>query len=423
MSQPQPLEFMRVHVPAGRLTDVPLGDGRYVPMSAREFEEGIARLSAGRPATVDTALEPPFGPLATAARYVLSLADDGSLAGNVSFDVGPAGGGNGQIVVPREMPLGTLDVRSGSMKTAAGLGAAVLYGRRDGSMAVATPEAGTYTCEFRRAAEPGTDDVPRFSLPLVPSLSSSITLRLPRGIRPVFVGAAAARELPPAADVQAASGQAANGGPTASAITWRIDTGPRGTIEVVLVADERPAPAVAVWTDMGVHGSQSSLDVRVQPRTPWLAGQLRLEKDPETRVTRVAVAADGMHDVAAAWTVADEGRTLVIELPPQCVGTRLPLVVTAVAPVAGQATPLPMIHAMAASWAGGGIVIRVAPSLAVAALEPTRCMVVPPEAAARWPLSAAHEAVGHEPAPRTAGEAEAAATKEGQWRQRGQCRS
>jgi hypothetical protein len=43
----RPLEFIRVHVPNGRLADVPLGDERYVPMSAREFEDGMTRLGAG----------------------------------------------------------------------------------------------------------------------------------------------------------------------------------------------------------------------------------------------------------------------------------------------------------------------------------------------------------------------------------------
>ena len=74
----KPLAFTRVHVPAGRLSDIPVGTTRYVPMSAREFEEGITRLSAGRPGERGEATEPALSSLADAARYQISLADDGS---------------------------------------------------------------------------------------------------------------------------------------------------------------------------------------------------------------------------------------------------------------------------------------------------------------------------------------------------------
>jgi hypothetical protein len=84
----RPLEFIRVHVPNGRLADVPLGDERYVPMSAREFEDGMARLGAGDAWRADRGEPPPSAPLATAARYVIEPTADGGLEGSMEFDVG-----------------------------------------------------------------------------------------------------------------------------------------------------------------------------------------------------------------------------------------------------------------------------------------------------------------------------------------------
>ena len=393
---PQPLEFMRVHVPAGRLSDVPLGGGRYVPMSVREFEDGLVRLSAREPDAADHVLDPAVSPLATASRYAVALADDGSLTGTVSFDVGWFTGGKSGgaftgssvpvVGLSREMPLGTLGVRAGTMQTAAGMGAAVVYGHTNGGMAVATPEAGTYTCDFRHVAEPGTGDAPRFVLPLVPALSSSITLRLPRGIRPVFIGTVGSWEQVTAADMQPPT---ENSPEEEETLAWRLDVGPRESVEITLAAHSSAAPRLSLWTNIGIHGRQSLLSVIVQPMTPWPPGQLRLEKDAEVLVTQVAVVAVGSRDVVseASWTLLEDGRTLAIDLPAACIGSLASLAVSAVAPVPGPVGPLPMIHAAATDWAGGGIAIHVAPSLSVLSVEPIHCLVVPPEAATHWPLS------------------------------------
>ena len=146
-----PLEFTRIHVPAGRLSDIPLGATRYVPMSAREFEEGIAKLSSGRPGGAGGVVEPAVTLLADSARYQISLADDGNLVGRASFAIGSSGqataaGRGQQFGIAREMPLGSLEVRSVTISTVAGTGEAVVFGRRDGTLAVAIAEAGTCTC-------------------------------------------------------------------------------------------------------------------------------------------------------------------------------------------------------------------------------------------------------------------------------------
>lgn len=395
----QSFEFTRIHVPAGRLSDIPLGTTRYVPMSAREFEEGVARLSAEGSGSSGRAVEPLLIPLADAARYSIARAADGSLVGTVSFDVGgfaEAAGGSRlpRGGMPREMPLGRLDVRSGSMRTAAGMGEAVVFGRRDGSLAMATPEPGTYSCEFRSAAVAQTDAATRFSLPLLPALSSSITVTLPRGIRPVMQGdVRVGNAIEPTADAVDSD----SAGPfVPETVTWRIETGPRQTLEMILLVDGRPAPMLSTWTLVGIRGRQSSLAVLVQPMTPWLPGRVRLEKDASILVTSVT----SMTSVAAglgqpvlesevSWTLAADGTMLLIDLPPASVGSREPLLITAVAPITDRGATLPLLRPLAEAWAGGGITIDVATSLSLASIELEQCVVVPPEVAARWPLPTA----------------------------------
>ena len=397
----RPIEFTRVHVPVGRLSDIELGSARYVPMSAKEFEEGIARLSGDGQEDRRDIVQPSLQPLADAACYRVSRADDGSLEGTVSFDVGgfaeaSGGGRSPRFGLAREMPLGTLEVRSGAMRTGAGMGEAVFFGRRDGTVAVLTPDAGTYTLDFRCVALPGADSMPRFSIPLVPALSSSITLQLPAGVEPVVGGDLRARpldEAPQAGSTESFVRQ------EAATVAWRIDTGPRETLELSLVADDAPSPMLSMWTAVGIHGRQSLLHVQVQPMTPWLHGKIRIEKDAAVLVTQVA--AGGVQDRLdeASWTVIDGGTAVSIDLPPRHIGGRAPLVIEAVAPVAEHAAPLPRLRLPADVWAGGGIAIQIAPSLTLSSIQLEQCLVVPPQVATRWPLPATTQASTGEPAP------------------------
>jgi hypothetical protein len=383
------IEFTRVHVPVGRLSDIQLGTSRYVPMSAREFEEGIARLSAGGQSGRRDTAGPAMQPLADAARYRMSRAEDGSLVGTVSFDVGgfaEASGGNRfpRFGFAREMPLGSLEVRSGSMRTGAGMGEAVVFGRRDGTLAMATPDAGTYTGDFRCAAVPGADDTPRFSLSLVPALSSSITLQLPPGVQPVVGGDLRVRQV--AVGLEAVSSETSVRQQPAT-VAWQIETGPRQTLELSLVADDAPPPMLSLWTAVGIHGRQASLHVHVRSMTPWTHGTIRIEKDAAVLVTQVTAGGPQDAEDETSWTVVDGGTAVVVNLPPRRIGGLAPLLIKAVAPVAA-AAPLPLLRAPAEAWAGGGIAVQIAPSLTLSSIDLEQCLVVPPEVASRWPLPA-----------------------------------
>ena len=109
-------------------------------------------------------------------------------------------------------------------------------------------------------------------------------------------------------------------------------------------------------------------------------------------MTQVAVGnADHAADEAsdeASWSVAEEGAAILIDVPQRCIGERMPIMIEAVAPIGDHAAPLPLLRAPADAWAGGGIAIQTAASLTLSSIELERCLVVPPEVAARWPLPA-----------------------------------
>jgi hypothetical protein len=376
---PQTLEFRRVHVPSDRLTEVPLGGGRYVPMSANEFEDGIARLSRRHGGAGPQTLSA-LRATADIARYDLSL-EGGRFSGTVSFDVGAFATADMSGAGLRELPLGDLDIRAGTMRTASGTGEAVIFGRQDGMLAVATPEPGVYTCTFQLLLEPAVGAHQRVLVPLVPALSSTVDLWLPSALRPVVVGGGVTVVPVPGEDRDRAA---------ASGTGWRIETGPRDALEILLLPRESAEQQLAAWTTVSIRGREATITVCLRPSAPWLPAPVRLRKGPEVVVTQVALGDDaaGVATDDVSWRVADDGRGLVVDLPGRAVGGQQPVVVSAVTPLGPRGGPLPLVRVEDAAWSGGGIEIRIASALSLASIDLRHALVVPPEAAARWPLLA-----------------------------------
>lgn len=357
----RPLTFMRVHVPRGAIADVPLGDERYVPMSLREFEQAVAAPEIDRAAADASAL-----PLvADAARYEVTVAADGAINGTLEFEIDTGLSG--------EMPLGTLGVTRAEALTAAGTGEVVVFGRGDGSFAIPIRQPGTYRCVWNATATGGMAETR--SLPLVPAVRSTVTLRLPAGVRPIVRGAKA-NPLEPGA--------------------WRVEVGPAASLEVMLVATDRDPPGLAVWTDVLIRGRQALLSARVMPAAAWTEDVVALEKDSALEVTRVFVP-EREADAAArelVWSESPDRSVVSITLPATAAGTLQSVVVEAVAAFDSAAkgnaaaTPLPLIRAPRPRWAGGGIVLRLAQDLSLAKIEFDECLAVTPEVAAGWPVAA-----------------------------------
>lgn len=355
------LEFLRVHVPQGRLRDVPLGDTRYVPMSPREFEAAVAR-SAGA-----VAGRTPGATVIAVSRVAVALGGNGSLSGTVSFvlDADTA-----RRV--REVPLGPLDVGRGWLRTEGGTGDVVLFGRAEAA-ALATPEAGTYECEFSCGPETGNPD--RYRLPLIPAVAHDVTVSLPADRRLVTFGPAARRAVitrEPAAD---------GTGPAA----WKIAVGPADWIGIAVVSDAADdLPTISAWTTVDVQGRQARMTTALRPSSAWLARELIVDKDPATHVLRVTV--DGLDEPIECAAAAD-GRSATIVLPAWLEGDSQALIVDGLAPVpAVGAWSVPTVRVPAARWAGGGTAVTIDALSTVADVVGESCSVVTSEAAARWPL-------------------------------------
>lgn len=380
-----PLQFLRVHVPHGKLAEIDLGRERYVPMSADEFAAGVARAlgeenTAGGPAGL--------GALADSARYVAALEfdrRDGPAAGQPAL-VGTASWTMREVASSRALSVGELQIGRVTMRTAAGTGDALVFGKADGTLGIVTPEPGDYDCDWRCEALSGTADAWTFRLPLVPALASAVELRLPSGLRPMVTGV----------DVQPVLGGDDSAGMTA----WRIAVGPRRlvTVVVVPVVDDVPeTPKCRVWSDVAVRGREARLVTLIEPVDAWRHGMGGSASDDGLRI-RLAVPGDLMLAAVRVrdaenglertieWTRRADATTIDIVMPIRSVGSRDAVVVEALAPVEqGRVRPLPLLGVSGSAWAGGGVVLRIDAALVVSRLDVEGGLVVPPDVAGRWP--------------------------------------
>ena len=375
-----PLRFVRVHVPLGNLTAVELGNERYVPMSAAEFEAAIARLEQ-RP----NADEPLRGatPLLDLVRYdarLVASAGVSTLQGSAIWTIDAAA-----AAVPA-LSLGRLAVQDAQMTTAAGTGDAVVFGRADGSLSISMPEPGTYTCQWQCPVNRDADDSLTILLPLVPSLASTIRLQLPEEIVPVVPGAVVRPD--PDADAGGLPGRG-----------WQIDVGPRPQLEIRLAAaaTRRAGPRLVSWIAAAIVGRQIRVSMLLEPDAVWqptlhegAAEQpviVTLAKAPTTRVTAVRLHDPPHLAPQPQWQEGNDGTRLQVQVPSVCLGRRQALLIEAVAPLPPQENSLAsvtLLEVAEEAWAGGGLVIEADPAQMIADFTVERAAVVAPGTAAAW---------------------------------------
>lgn len=371
-----PLRFVRIHVPRGSLGDVDLGTDRYVPMSAREFEEAVSRHTR-RARDGGEPVFPEAAPILDMVRYEAALvAGASSLGGTATWTIGSATGA-------AALPLGRLAVQRARMDTAAGIGDALVHGRADGSLAIAAPRPGTYVCEWRCGVDRWASGESVITLPLVPALASAIRLRLPSGLRPVVADAVVARD--PGADAGGERGQA-----------WRIDVGPRSSVDIELVpaSGGRDVERMTSWTSVAIVGRQARMRMVLEPETAWkppASGNaddpvhIRLLKDRDLVVTGVELHAPHATAATPRWWAGDDGGELVVRVPAACLGHRQAFIIDAVAPFpVAVPCPLPLMRVSEQQWGGGGVVVQVDASQVMADIELEQALVVPADAAAAW---------------------------------------
>lgn len=362
------VEFHRVHVPAGRLDEVPLGDERYVPMSVTEFEAAVARAN-GRQDRSATLL--PRG-VADAVTYTARLDDTGVLVGTATCTISPVA-----AAVARALPLGGLAAREATFAGEAGPRDAVIFGTPEDGSFLQASEGGTYTFGF--ICQPLGGDDGGFVLPLVPSLKTTVYLTLPPGRTPMLFG-------PSARAAVVGPGERSTGD------SWRIETGPGSALGVMLRDSDASSGGFAVWSSIDIRGEQASLAATVRPAEPWSGGPIVLDKDPSLRITALeagaagAAGAAGQAAEAVGFTESADGRVVTIEVPAWLAKSRSDLIVRGVAPAVGSTWRLPLVAASQSRWAGGGSVVTLDPANGVAGLELDDCRVVTAAVADRWPL-------------------------------------
>ena len=350
------LEFHRVHVPAGRLGDVRLGDERYVPMSIAEFEAAVARATDARHA--GAAVMPRA--VADAANYSVRLDDDGSLAGVLTCSISPAA-----AALVRALSLGPLVARRGTFTGASGSRDAIIFGMPTAGSFLQTLDSGTYACEF--VCPPVAAGETTFRLPLVASLATTIDLQLPEQAVPVVGGAARhAVTIPPA-------------GPDEP---WRIEVGAAAELGLSILKQPTVPVGVAVWSLVEIRGQQAEFAATVRPSGPWARDAIVLDKDAAARITSLRAGAD---DEPLEWKEPEDGRQIVVAVPPWLVGTPADISVRGVVPAVGPTWRLPLITAPQSRWSGGGSVVRIDPTFGVAAVEIDDCRIVTAAVADRWP--------------------------------------
>jgi hypothetical protein len=347
------IDFVRVHVPATGLPDVPRDGGRYLPMPLADFEDAVARSGP--------AAAPARQPAATDARYRLGFDAQGGLVGTVEFRIAADGD------IPGQIALGQVTASGGTIVTGDGSGEASIFCLTDGTLAVHTPGPGLYSCRIRVPAAVGE----LVRLPLVAALVTTVDIELPADVRPIVVGAAAA-----VAVVEPAAGRPGS---------WRIVRGPAGpgsVLPLVLWDGRRPSPLIAAWNEVSVSGRQADVVSRIEPAGPWTPERLELLAPPGLQVTDATAS-----EVELAWTRTDDA--LTITLPDRLVGSREAIVVAGIVPVAiAEPMVVPVIRPPAARWAGCGVRLVVDPGLAVQRVELTKSLAVTAATATRWPLPA-----------------------------------
>jgi len=357
-----PLEFHRVHVPAGRLADVQLDDERYVPMSIAEFEAAVARAADGRNQAAGVMPRA----VADTVTYAARLDDDGVISGLVTCVVSPAA-----AAIARALPLGAIAARHGTFVSAAGGRDAVIFGTPGGGSFLQTLAGGTYGFEF--VCPPVVPGSTTFRLPLVASLATTMELQIPKGAVLELMGGAArhAVAVPPSEPEK----------------PWRIEAGPAAVLMLAIRPDRDDDVGLAVWSAVEIRGQQAAFAATVRPSGAWRPGEVVLDKDAAARITSVHAAGGGE---PLDWDDAADGGQIVVRVPAWLAGGRGDLTVQGVVPAVGPRWRLPLLTATQRRWVGGGSVVRIDPAFGVAALDLEGCRIVTGAVAGRWPVPRIH---------------------------------
>lgn len=373
------IPFHRIHVPEGRLGEVPLGGRRFVPMTLEDFEAALAA-SGGEP--------PPGATRGGGVPEVtcrVTLNPDGRLRGTSSFEVP-------ENDLPRVVSLGSLPVRR-AVREGDGVGGDVtIHGTAD-ELGCVVARPGRYRIEWEL---PPSEEGGRFVVPMLPSLRTLLEFELPPGVVPLVERAAGGMQ-----PVGVAEGDP----PVAGGGNWRLDVGPVRSIAFTPLTARESTRYVRCWQHVVIGRGAMRIDAVIVPTAPWRTDTLRVDVDPRLHLQAATVALpdDGVRDAELARDPTD--MTTVVRLPAGALGTIAALEITAVAPLPDRGGRrrdsaessddwLPLIRPLASDWAGGGIRIECEAGLAPVDIGVESCLAVAEEKTSGWPLEPGPEPPG-----------------------------
>lgn len=362
-ADPLPLPFHRVHVPAGRIDEVPLGPDRLVPLPLGDFEEALRAAGAAADASAPPGLVPE-------ARYRAVLGSDGRFDGTMTCDVDGAAGVS-------TIDLGGLPADGAAAAAADGPVPILLHGDADGRLAatLARPARCTFHWTLDRDGEGGW-----YELPLVPAARALVDLVLPAGLWPAVEGNRLVRQAESGASA-AAGGETEGAAPTAM---WRVEAGPVPALRFRLLPLREGTRSIACHQTATVGLGQIQLTATLVPAAPWRSRELVVEADPRLVVERVTAAdADG----AADRPDGRDATRLRIALPDEILGTTTPVTLRAAARAgSGEAAAewLPLVWPEAPDWGSGGVRVACEAGLSLADVEIENAVAVDAGTAAGW---------------------------------------
>ena len=161
---------------------------------------------------------------------------------------------------------------------------------------------------------------------------------------------------------------------------WRIDVGPRASVDIGLVPSLSgdAAPRMTTWTSVAIVGRQARVRMLLESDSAWepegidaaSPAHFTLAKDPDIVVTAVRMHQPPPMAAEPRWIDEGGGAALRVEIPAACMGRRQAFIVEAVAPFAtATMRPLPLLRLAEQAWGGGGIVIQVDPAQVISDLQ------------------------------------------------------
>ena len=400
--EPGGISFSRVHVPAGRLSDVVRDDARYIPMDVDDFNSVVQQ---HLPSDASGALNAPQ-PVAEHVIYEMRLDESGSLRGNISVRFNSSGGEcevwPGDVQFENILWFGEESTDSNQFdwlnaqaqvqpidSSPEPNGIPIdLYGKPGGSIGFQALGMGRLFANLRLMPVRADRLLGRgvslnvgestFLFPEIASLSTVLVLDLPETCVPLITGNV------PSVDTGSKGESDSN-----QYRRWRYVLGPRQSLEIAL--SSRRSSRCSLWSRASIGERTVEIGTVVLPETVWSERSLRFKIEEQVTVVSARsfdVSSTRMTTFHEMEVCRESANVVSVVLPATLIGTNTGILVRSSIssiPRENERLRLPGVAIDPEFWVGGGFVVNVVNSLQVSDVQQKNCSVVSPEKAKNWP--------------------------------------